>query len=297
MTSLVIDLQKDSINKEVNISELLRKAIILSSKLGTTEIEAWINKELSGYSENEIVPDYRKIKGVYKVKNPYHGLQSLHFENTEVGEILSQIEIYQSILELDSILDRCGSSNLQIKINENKKKILMNGMTNTSLEPVLIVGYSQIYKITEIIRNKILNWALSLEKKGILGEGLNFSIHEKNEATKIINQTINHFGNIENSQFQQNTSKSTQTKNIKLNVIEVSNFTEKLKESLSVLELDNNSAKELKYEILTLESQLSSPKPKSVIVNESLKSIRSILEGIAGSVVAAGLLYILSGLL
>lgn len=48
---------------------------------------------------------------------------------------------------------------------------------------------------------------------------------------------------------------------------------------------------ELESELSTIRTQLSSPKPKKVIITESLKSVRSIIEGVAGSAVYAGIVH------
>ena len=48
---------------------------------------------------------------------------------------------------------------------------------------------------------------------------------------------------------------------------------------------------ELKANIRTIETQMTSPKPKVVVVRESLHSIRNILEGDVGSGLAAETIY------
>ena len=48
MASLVQELQKEALDPNVKVSDLLRKALVVSKKLGIAEIEAWINKELNG---------------------------------------------------------------------------------------------------------------------------------------------------------------------------------------------------------------------------------------------------------
>ncbi|HIF5616173.1 TPA: hypothetical protein ACX3CR_004775, partial [Vibrio parahaemolyticus] len=61
---LVLELQRDALNKTVSVADLLRKALVVSKKLQIIEMEAWICNELRGYENIEaIVPDYRKIRG------------------------------------------------------------------------------------------------------------------------------------------------------------------------------------------------------------------------------------------
>ena len=57
----------------------------------------------------------------------------------------------------------------------------------------LMIGTNQIYNIIERVRNIILDWSITLEENGILGEGLQFSNTEKEIAnnTPFINHYIN----------------------------------------------------------------------------------------------------------
>lgn len=97
--------------------------------------------------------------------------------------------------------------------------------------------------------------------------------------------------NMTGSLIQQGTSGSTATLNFTGNTWnDVSSLTKQLKDNLERLGLENDQKKELASEIQTVEVQLASPKPKSGIVREAFKSVRTILEGAAGNVIASGLL-------
>lgn len=78
---------------------------------------------------------------------------------------------------------------------------------------------------------------------------------------------------------------------------DISKFIKELKEGIDSLRLSEEQVSELKAEVLTVEHQLDSPKPKNVIISESLKSVRAILEGVTGSALATGLLRQLAILL
>lgn len=281
MESLVIELQKDAINENVRTSNLLRKAMVVSSKLGISEIENWIKDETYGYPNQNNVPKYRELKGEIKIKNPYHGLQTLHFDNPNVGEKLSNINLVQSVLELEFLMQGEKNGYLIINFPQSTKNYLME---QVGVEPMLVVNPAQIHKIIESVRNQVLNWALELEKKGILGNGLSFTSEEKNEASKIFYNVTNNI-NMNNSQLQHNTTNSSQT--MELNHNDISEFTYKIKENIQELKklLNVEDFNIINAEISTLDSQLSSPKPNNNIILESKKSIRSILEGIGGGLV------------
>ncbi len=58
--SIVLELQDLAIGRDNNISDLLRKALLVASKLNLIEFKEWVNSELNGYTEVG-VPDYRKL--------------------------------------------------------------------------------------------------------------------------------------------------------------------------------------------------------------------------------------------
>lgn len=290
MSSLVLELQRDALDKKIDVSDLLRKAKVVSKKLSIGEIEDWINNELSGYpADEDAIPEYREITGAVKVYNPYHGWQPLHFGDADLGENLSKRKISQAIGELVSIANSDKSGYLQVPFNQRTKNKLMSLM-RVPLEPTLLVSDAQIYGILDAVRNEVLNWALDLESKGIIGDGMSFSKEERQAASQITYQVTNNIGSMENSQLQQNSAGATQTQNISILTADFSEFIQQLKSVIFELGLNQQDAAELEAEVLTIEHQVASPKPKQLIITESLKSVRSILEGITGSVLATGLL-------
>lgn len=80
----------------------------------------------------------------------------------------------------------------------------------------------------------------------------------------------------------------------KSSVDDLANLMKQLKQQAPDMPLPIESKAELQAEIATVESQLSSPNPKPTIIQESMKTIRSILEGMAGNAAYAGLLLLLS---
>lgn len=107
-----------------------------------------------------------------------------------------------------------------------------------------------------------------------------------------------HIEHMENSQVQQGTYQSTQMaaftpENLKT----LNELVQKLKQELPQVALDSVKEKEAQAEIATIEAQLSSSKPKRIIIEESLKTLRAILEGAAGSAIAAGLMQVISSIL
>ncbi len=185
MLGLVLELQADAMNRDVRCSDLLRKALVVSRKLAVEKIEGWLRHELNGYPlDDDEVPDYREIHGQIKVWNPYHGWQPLNFGNSKEAELLSRRRIMQPIAELDSLLENKDGDALQVPFPQNIVNSLMAGM-DVPLQPTLHVSRTEIVGILNAARNTVLEWALELEKEGVIGEGMTFTKEEKQAAEQV----------------------------------------------------------------------------------------------------------------
>jgi hypothetical protein len=100
------------------------------------------------------------------------------------------------------------------------------------------------------------------------------------------------------SQIQQGTTQSTQVSSYSFTDLDdVRKFIYELKGQLNSLQLDKTNLAQAKSDIKTIENQVKSPRPKSIVLLECLKSLRTILEGTVGSLIAAGLLQQLGALI
>ena len=73
--------------------------------------------------------------------------------------------------------------------------------------PYRVVSKSQVSGILDLVRNKLLDFALRLEDAGITGEGMSFSKEEKEQAERLQNIKIDNFqgilGNVSDSTVNQ----------------------------------------------------------------------------------------------
>ena len=113
MSSIVLELQKEIINGDCDIINVLRKAHIIAVKLNLTEFDDWITKELNGYDNYDDIPDYREIKGFFKAFSPYNGWIPVMSNDKIIGEALNKRKMFDSVYELMSI---CNSSKNNIVI-------------------------------------------------------------------------------------------------------------------------------------------------------------------------------------
>jgi hypothetical protein len=292
MQSLVEELQKDALNQDVAVTELLQKCLVVAVKLEIQEFASWARQELDGY-KNEEVPEYRVVYGQPQVKNPLRGYQPLFFDNPKLTERFSRMHFNQPVGKIEHELKRAqqkGSGEFYVLYPPAVEKKLMDSI-EFPLQPFLNIGRSEFQKILDALRKIILEWTLKLESDGITGHGMTFSKEEKAKAQSITYNVKNLFHGIERSQIQIESVNSAQ--NLAVNQFDYSKLKEliqALKDSVEELGLEDGAIAELMAEIRTLESQAASPKPKAFIIRELLLSVKNILEGAAGSLIASGLL-------
>lgn len=201
MDSLVLGLQKDVLDRSIHITDLLRKALLVSRKLKIQDIESWLNSELNGYTEKEI-PDYRVVYGELKAFNPYRGWMPVQVGDGWDKMILQQ-SIYLSVSQIENLADKSEKGIFVIKFPAEQANIIM-GIMGQQFEPALYVPVHQLIKIIDTTKTKILEFALDLEEKGILGDGIVFSKDDQIKAQTINYNTIN-IQTMKNSTIQQDT--------------------------------------------------------------------------------------------
>ena len=165
---------------------------------------------------------------------------------------------------------------------------------------------SQIGK--ELGFDKDLAWNIVIYLKGeglvkLYGKSITIShqgvreveraLSNPNEPTSYFSPVINiiSVGQMKNSQIQQASPEAKQMTTIDESKYEqLKELLQSLKESIERLELEPQQKSDLQAEIQTIDAQMSSSMPKNTIITECIGSVRGILEGAAGSVIASGLL-------
>ncbi len=216
--SIILELQSLATSRQNDITDLLRKALLVASKLHLDDFKNWINSELHGYRQNDI-PEYRKISSELKVKNPYHGLQPFVLGNQKLADLICNIEIRDAIESLENLLRQNSRDNnfLSVPLSHSQQASLMELQGDFVQLPVVrIIGRNQVAAIIDAVRTRILEWALQLEEEGIIGNGLTFSESEKYKALESASINIHNFqgvlGDISNSTMDLNLTQ-TITKN------------------------------------------------------------------------------------
>src|SRR5712692_9111660 len=144
MTSIVIELQKDALNGQYPLADLLRKSLLVAKKLCVAEFEAWIRNELNGYTDNKSIPEYRQAHGSVVVNDPYRGWIPVVFKFPEQQRRMSNKPFTQAITELDDLYHAGkGSESLVMSYSPETERRFMDS-TRALASPVLEIPRNQL---------------------------------------------------------------------------------------------------------------------------------------------------------
>ena len=300
MTGLISEIVEHASDSSYDITALLRKALIASSRLQIPEMRGWLQNELDGYRDKSDIPSYREVTGKPYYQDDRGRWEPMYFESERVEKAFSTKKVFQSVSELDKIVKgHTPESSIGIRFT-GTTLIKIREKLGYPTDATLDLPITEIIRILTAVRNEVLRWALDLEEKGVTGEGMNFSDKEKDIAKESLvtnNYINNHFGAVSNSPIQQGTTHSTQNSSYK-------NDLESLPEIITAIRSsaeDGNLSTEEKTQLVayadTLEAQTKFSNPNPVIVNESIKSARNIIEGITGSIAATHFMNMITTLL
>ncbi len=208
--SIVLELQAMASERKHDIADLLRKALIVATKLKLDDFKQWINCELHGYGPDDKTPAYRAFTAKMQVHNPYRGLIPFLMP-PEIEETICNIDYRAAIGNAVGVLERQGSGNDKsdplFELSSQQKTFLMRHMQDP-MEPIRTVPAVQLDMVIDAVRTTILEWSLKLEHAGIMGDGMTFSNEEKERAAKSQQIHIANFqgvlGDVANSHLTQN---------------------------------------------------------------------------------------------
>ncbi len=182
MASIVEQLQSDCLDPNVRSVDLLRKVKLVATKLQLADTLEWVELEQAGYNTKEEIPRYRIVRGVARWWNPMLGWRPVVFEDDSVssraciqtiGNPLSQIEEMAHKSTEDGALTMQTPEWLMKAASVNIEELV---------DVRIFVDRSEMQRIVQAVRDRILDWALELERQGIMGDGLTFSREEAAKA-------------------------------------------------------------------------------------------------------------------
>jgi hypothetical protein len=297
VTSLVEQLQAEVMNLSVPVVSLLMKMKALATKLDLDELLEWVNRELAGYNETDDIPDYRMVQGEYKVWNPYRGWQPIIFPKSI--KIPSTRGVTSAIGELEGRVAKPGEL-VTISLRPEEKAAIVSSL-QFPMDVAWIANPANVDGIVGAVRNLILEQSLKLEKLGIKGQGLAFSDAERGKAQNEMSSiSIAHVetltAGVVGSQVLRHSSMNvSQTNDSSVDLKAVRQLVVQIKKHAH--DLPSGSLPAITRELKGLDKELESPRANSSRIRATLGSIKNVLEGAAGNLIASGIVAELAKIL
>jgi hypothetical protein len=288
---IVLELQRDCLDPTLSTSTILRKAKAIASKLELQELQAWIGSELNGYDcSMEDLPEHRKGVGAPKFKNPYHGWCPIITDDGWFGDVVRTVFLPQPVSELEGLVAGGDTDWLIMQYNPSIQRVLQKQMV-APMECALHFSKATITSALDFVRNKALDWTLELERRSVVGEGFSFKETDKKEAKMVTNHIYggnigvigNVSGDVENSRFVNSSG---------VDKSQLQDFLDQATPAAAGLDASTRAQVDPILSTLSAEAngEANPGKVKSLI-----NSLRKVLEGAGGNLVASALLAALTG--
>lgn len=288
-TWLVKDIQLDILHNK-DIVSILRKTLVLAQKLNLSDLEILIKSELNWYDKKGKVPKYRIVYGNSIVWwNPYHGWILANIDNDKLFDLLTTIEMHESISVIEKFAQRWAEVILPTAY--------MSKFMNISTQYKVCVDKTPFIKIIEYLKTFILETCVNLEKEWINGNWISFSNEEMQVAKNIPSVTNIFYWEIKTNNLQISSDNSQQNIEVSaLDIGEIKNFLSQLKAYNSqIKELPNGQ--EIQGKLDLLEQEIVKQKPSEWLIKNSLLFIKDALSWASWNLIATWVLGLLNNLL
>ncbi|MEJ6850168.1 hypothetical protein V3589_28685 [Sinorhizobium fredii] len=293
MPGLIEEIQRDALNRDVPVDALLRKVKLAAAKLQLESLETWVEHELNGYDGE--LPNYRKITGQPAGWNPYNGWIPVYSGDERFMELISQAPVAQSVATLQDLIDNNSGRSLHYPLPPGMVASLNELMSFQTPRIVIQLGRGSIISILDTVRNMVLDWAIEMEKKGVLGDGMSFDPQEKIQAKQAMNTF--HIGSIGN--FVGNMGSGNTSGDIVVSIETIQKIKEavkQIKSSHEELVKCGIDGERLSSKVAEIEEAISAPQPEKGRLRALLADARNILTGAAGNLTAEGAIALISSL-
>ncbi|HEV2694550.1 MAG TPA: hypothetical protein VG347_16775, partial [Verrucomicrobiae bacterium] len=163
-----------------SLTQLLRQTKVIAANLKLEHVECWVDSELNGYAQDAEPPKYREYStSSIEYNNPYQG--GWRF----AGHMNIKIMARQPIAEIEDFSRAEHGVFIPAPINLPLYDISGSPL-DFDFPQRLIVMASQYKRIVDGVTNELLKVTTELEKRGIVGENMNFNEREKQNAASIV---------------------------------------------------------------------------------------------------------------
>ncbi|ULR43633.1 hypothetical protein [Rhizobium sp. K102] len=292
MSGLVEEIQRDALNAGVPVTTILRKVKVAAAKLNLGAVEGWVEHELNGYPNNDL-PPYRKLRGRPQAFNPYNGWIPIILSSDKQNETLAAVNLRQSLPSVEDLIAKSSAGFAEMHLPPSVIRSLNQGSDVELGRMSVHLSTTQLHGVVEAVRNAILDWALSLEKAGIKGEGFSFDTTERTKAlTGSITYNINSIGSFNGIMGAENTAGDIVARSN--DVEQILELTKQIRSSLPELGKAGAETPLLVEALNAIELEGKKPSPERSRLSSLLADARKAMVGAAGNLTAEGAMSLLS---
>ena len=190
---------KDLAQDRITIESALRRLLVISYELDNSELQKWIENELNGYTNNSIIPDYRKNVTYMIMYSGYNA--STLIRQQPLSESYFDKEL-QDIIKTRVIKDGVNILENSIK---SKSEIIFNlidfaGVVSHNSGGLIrcirleqIISKTTFLQILSNVKTKLIQLLLELEKEfGLLDDiDIDLSDKRKDELREVNDKITN----------------------------------------------------------------------------------------------------------
>lgn len=290
MPSIVEQIQRDALDPAIPVSSLLRRVKLAAAKLALGDVETWVERELNGY--NGKVPDYRILTGSPKALNPYVGWIPL----SGAGVVdISQKGVGQSIASLEDLLVGAtgDSRTMVIRMPQFVQDTFARNNDGAEFVCSLHVDRSQLASVLDRVRSMVLDWAIELERAGVVGSEFSFSNEERRRAQEanVTNINVHNSGSIVGNLGSGNVARDITAGEITVDFAR--EMVRQVRQHQAEIAKAGVDASDLDRRLAAVEQAVAED-ARPGLLRELLTDLRNTVSGAAGNVVATGVLATLA---
>lgn len=191
---------KEFAGGKVSVEIALKQLKVLLMEFDKPEMLKWVNSELQGYEQDDILPEYRMLSGNlvgnfmnYNIKCTHIGIPLIASAPDNLVELCTEVKLYESLASLETLTMSEREIGKQISSSylpyiQKFSAISMTALLNASVE----ISKTQIKNVFSRVENMVLDILLLLEKEfGNLDElDMDMSLKSEEEIDSIVNHIL-----------------------------------------------------------------------------------------------------------
>lgn len=291
--TLLREIQAAATDSKVEISTVLRKAKVLAARLHNPEFASWVDLELNGYNDNFSLPPYRTLPAVVQglLTDGYRQWNNAPIITSYLPEKLSawgkNSYFCQPITTIASMAAKANNSGTQWRCPWPQEIAVAYGAQGYNgfecLGAWQVINPAALVGIVDTVRNRILDFVLKIEAENPdAGEALPNSEPVPMEKLQPLVHNV-FYGPV--GSFAQNSEQFSQTVNVGIQPRDLTRLVTELTKHLDELNLDARQKQRAEAQIAALKVELAGD-PDPVFVNQAGRTLRNIMEGAIGSLLA-----------